>query len=278
MATAHRSSYQYHSQPRHNNNNNNNNNIFSSLFSADGDFAGFSFNELFKSFNLSEPLRGHLVSVYGTVALMLLTAFCGSVATFYSAPHPYIWAFVQFGAMLWFAFSSRTSRFLTFPLRSVLLMVISATTGVLLNPLLKHAIEIDEAVLPIALGSTLILFASFTVVAFKVERLSVMYYYAPIATLIGLLSFYSLISSLFGMDLIPTFIWTTIGMVMTSFFIILDTQAICLRFEQGDDDSEQHSLLLFLDFIKLFIRVLHIVIALMGNKKKEDRNKRQSRS
>lgn len=52
-------------------------------------------------------------------------------------------------------------------------------------------------------------------------------------------------------------------------FTIYDTQLIIAKFEHGDKNHFAHALELFVDFIRLFIHIVRILIKLSEDKKKK---------
>jgi len=247
------------------------------------------FSAVFKNFALDTPLKNHLYNVYSTVAFMLASAATGAIATFNSPPHPWVWLIVQLSAVLAFYFSSPFTHYLSINLQSALLYIISGTTGILLTPLLHQAIRHDPATLPIALIATTIVFAALSIAALKADRVSVLYYYSSFAMIAGVLSFYSLVVMLFGMNLIPTMAYVAFGLVAACFSIVLDTQNMIYKFEQSNTehngnnnngkvyiDYKTDALLLFWNFVKLFVRLLHLIMKFTNKKDDNDNNRRRN--
>jgi FtsH-binding integral membrane protein len=248
------------------------------------------FSSVFKNFSLNSPLKRHLYNIYSTVALMLGSASIGAIATYNSPPNPWLWIIIQLAAVATFYFSSPFTHYFSINLQSALLYIISATTGILLTPLLHQAIDHDVMVLPIALIATTIVFLSLTIAAMKADRVSVLYYYSSFGMFFGILSFYSLVAMLFGTNLIPTMIYVVFGLIMTCFSIVLDTQNIIYKFEQHGSGSSHRggenvmveyktdALLLFWNFMKLFVRILHLVMKLTKKDDKNSNNRRRNDS
>lgn len=62
------------------------------------------------------------------------------------------------------------------------------------------------------------------------------------------------------------------GLLVDCLYIIYDTQIIIERAERGDKDVPTHTMMLFVDLFKLFIRILSILIELNKDKDRKRKN------
>lgn len=237
-----------------------------------------SFSQTFQNFGIPQRLQAHLFNIYSTLAIMIGLSSISAIATWNTPPHPWIWGLLNFGAMIWFAFSSPQTQFLTINLQTTLLYTIASTTGILIVPALRMAHFEAPMAIPLALISTTLVFAALTIAAFKAERASVLYYWSGISLAVGALSFYSLIIMMFGLEVLPSIFWSAISLVTTCFVVVLDTQQILAEYHQNPGAELEYKgavLKFFWSFSKLFIKLLHIMMNLMKDDKKDNERRRR---
>ena len=102
------------------------------------------------------------------------------------------------------------------------------------------------------------------------KRRSYLFLGSIIACLVQGMIMYRLFGWLFGYQFY-NMTYLMFGLLAACLYIIYDTQLIIERAELGDKDVIAHTLILFVDLIDLFIRILKILIELQ--KKEENNNK-----
>jgi len=152
------------------------------------------------------------------------------------------------------------------------LLAFGLFNGMSLGGLVKLANVINPSIVPIALGSSTLMFTSFAAAATLSTRRSLIYLYGGLGSALSILSLTSLANlffksqSLFNLNLYG-------GLAMFMGYVMADSQLIIERADQGDDDYVSHACLLFTDLSALFSRILVILI----QQKAEDEKKRRSR-
>ena len=153
------------------------------------------------------------------------------------------------------------------------LLAFGLFNGMSLGGLVKVATLVNPAIVPIALGSTGLIFSSFAAAATLSTRRSLLYLYGGLGSalslfsLTGLANMYFQSRSLFNFNLYG-------GLAMFMGYVIADSQLIIERADQGDDDYVTHAWLLFTDLSAMFSRIL---IILLEQKEEEEKKKRRSR-
>lgn len=66
------------------------------------------------------------------------------------------------------------------------------------------------------------------------------------------------------------YVYSIIGVVLASLYVIFDTQLIVEKLCAGDYNTQKHALLLFVDMVQLFIKVLRFL------QESEDKKKRRN--
>jgi Bax inhibitor 1 len=162
-----------------------------------------------------------------------------------------------------------------FSLRAFLLGTFGFTTGLTMGPLIDAVMQLDASIVPMALGSTAIVFGSFSATALLSRRRSFLYLGGMLSTAIMLLLFMSLFSFI-----IPSALQYVVqiygGLVIFCFYVIYDTQMIVEKASLlANPDAVVDSLELFIDFAAIFVRLLIILSQNSQNKKKENNSSRR---
>lgn len=186
--------------------------------------------------NLEDPIRAHLKNVYLTFTLAILVAAVGGYTHMFT---------LGIGGRLTINLVA-TSCFFCLMLtpyngenqleRLSFLCCFSFLTGSGLSPLLP-------TLMLQTLLETSIVFISFSIVAT---------FYAPTGHYLYIGG--TLLSTLFFIS----FCCSRLNFIIMCVFIVFDTQNIITRARGGDKDYVMHSLLLFLDFVIIFKRLLKI--------------------
>jgi FtsH-binding integral membrane protein len=219
-----------------------------------------------KTATLSPVVRQHLTKVYSTLAASLLVAAAGSI--FEIATH----AFAGFmslialiGLIVWFAITEPAQ----ISKRLGLLFGIAFLQGVMIAPLVQNTLAIDPTIVSTAFLGTTCVFACFSGFALFSERRSYLYVGGMLSSGLSVLLTLS-IANFFFRSMVMFNIQLYLGLLVFCGFVVFDTQLIVEKAIQGDKDFVGHSLELFIDFTKIFVRLLIIL-------SKDKKSKKSSR-
>eukprot|EP01095_Lingulamoeba_sp_RSL-Kostka_P014213 TRINITY_DN6130_c1_g3_i2.p1 TRINITY_DN6130_c1_g3~~TRINITY_DN6130_c1_g3_i2.p1 ORF type:complete len:248 (-),score=61.08 TRINITY_DN6130_c1_g3_i2:124-867(-) len=240
--------------------NNNNNNNISKFWNNNNNNTKFSWD--FTS-EISPEVKNHLRNVYASLFCTLLMASFGSY--FYlEYQMGYMLATIGsfIGIMLVSFIQEQTTRFLS-------LMFTGFCVGLSLGPLIVLALKTDPSLVIIALTSTTIVFGCFTIAALAAKRRSYLYLGGILSSVLSMLFWISIMNMLFFHNEAVVMAKTYLGLVLFCGYVVYDTQLIIEKASLGDRNFISHSLILFLDFVNIFVRVL--IILIKNSNKKKDR-------
>eukprot|EP00026_Physarum_polycephalum_P012429 Phypoly_transcript_12737.p1 GENE.Phypoly_transcript_12737~~Phypoly_transcript_12737.p1 ORF type:complete len:235 (+),score=25.45 Phypoly_transcript_12737:51-755(+) len=223
-------------------------------------------NALGKNSVLTPVVRQHLTKVYTTLAASLLFAAVGSIVEI--ATHAFAGFFsliALIGLVIWFAITNPAQ----VQKRLGLLFAIAFTQGVFMAPLIQNTLNIDPTIVSTAFLGTTCVFASFSGFALFAERRSFLYIGGLLSSGLSMLFVLSL-ANIFARSMVVFNIQLYLGLLVFCGFVVFDTQLIVERAIQGDKDFVSHSLELFVDFTKIFVRLLII----LSKDKKSKKNSR----
>jgi len=219
-----------------------------------------------KTTALNQTVRQHLTKVYSTLAIALFAAAAGSVIEIATGWFSGFFSFVAlFGLVIWFAITEPAN----VPKRLSLMLAIAFTNGINIAPLIGHTLHVNPAVVSTALLGTTLVFGCFSGAALLAERRSYLYLGGMLSSGVSLLVTLSFLNIFFH-SLFVFNIQLYLGLVVFCGFVVFDTQLIVERAALGDKDFVGHALELFIDFIKIFVRLLII----LSKDKKEKKNSR----
>jgi len=228
-----------------------------------------NWDALGKTSALSAPVRQHLTKVYSSLTVALLAAAAGSVLQIttglFTAAFSYLGFFAVLGLVLWFAVTNPKD----VNKRFALLLAIAFANGISLAPLIENTLRIDPAIVSTAFLGTTVVFGCFSGAAIFSERRSFLYIGGMLASACSTLFVIGL-ANLFFRSLFLFNIQLYLGLVVFCGFVVFDTQLIIEKAIQGDKDFVGHSLELFIDFVKIFVRLL----ILLSKDKKEKKSNR----
>jgi len=217
-----------------------------------------------KTATLSPVVRQHLTKVYTTLAAALLFAAAGSIVEILTHTFAGFFSLIALiGLIIWFAVTDPAQ----VQTRLGLLFSIAFAQGVFMAPLIQHTLSIDPTIVSTAFLGTTCVFACFSGFALFSERRSLLYIGGMLSSAISMLCVLSL-ANLFARSLVVFNIQLYLGLLVFCGFVVFDTQLIVERAIQGDKDFVSHSLELFVDFTKIFVRLL--VILSKDKKSKKD--------
>ena len=219
---------------------------------------------------LSAATRAHLSRVYAVAALLL--AVWGASAAFavvykVQLEAPAIVAMIGLAITFAIAHACKAHVFVQLLFATLL----AASSGMFLERAIDQAIDVDPSIVSSALVGTAIIYAAFTLVAFffsdafylalfgAVSSLSFALLYVAVASLLFMTTPFAEAALLYG------------GLAICSCYVAIDTHNIIERIEcrgaPNENDVIADALTLFYDFVRIFVRLLHLL-----SKKKSDDN------
>ena len=151
--------------------------------------------------------------------------------------------------------------------RQALFLGFSFMDGLTIAPLVNSVYLINPSILTSTFFYTFLIFASFSFSALRTRRRSYMFLGGILGSLLSILFFGGLANMFLGSSMIYT-IELYLGLFMFCGYVLYDTQLIVERVENGTTDFVGDSVLLFTDFIAVFVRLL-IILSKKDEKKKK---------
>jgi FtsH-binding integral membrane protein len=145
-------------------------------------------------------------------------------------------------------------------------------TGVYLSPLINLAIDVDPQIVMTAFLLTTIIFVCFTLSALLTQKRTYLYLGGLLGTGTSIMFVLS-IMNLFGRSQLIFNVNLYLGLLIACGYILYDTQLIVERAVRGDMNYVKHALLLFIDMVDLFVRILIILLKNSQNKNKKNNNR-----
>ncbi|GBG30595.1 Bax inhibitor 1 [Hondaea fermentalgiana] len=234
-----------------------------------GLFAGPSESAVQKAFTDGVELRvgrraqAHLLLVYRTLAAASALAVLG-VLVFIKAQIP---AFLPFVVSVLCVFAMGMMQDET--QRLGVLGLLAFSQGLLAGALVEFALDIDPALPLTAMLITLVVFVGFSVAALYAEKRSMLYLGGTLYSALGMLTTLTMANFFLQSPFVHT-LQIYGGLIVFCGYVSFDTQLILAKFEAGDRDYVSHAMVLFVDMMAIFTRVL---VVLLRNDK--DRNRRR---
>eukprot|EP00461_Guttulinopsis_vulgaris_P000311 UN00311 len=257
---------------------------WSSLLTPDQ--RSWSFDDVVGAFTKELPTqtRMYLADVFYVLAECVGIATLAIGASFVAGPSSVNRYSTLFGicsliSFIWLTFfSSSTSSFMGFNLQRILLSTVAACTGLLTTAIVQVAWEVSPFTPFIALFATTVLFLSLTKFAVSHSRAYLIGLYSGIASLMGLLGLFSLMSYAFNVQVLPSFVWTALGLALFAFHMVLDIAHVAASYEANGPNLYVHAAMLFVDFAKLFVKVVHLLLKLQSKLNTQDDEERRRRN
>lgn len=208
----------------------------------------------------------HLKNVYASLTLCTLVTAAGSCVCLVASFSPIIFNGLAVLAvlgllvsMIWLGVTTHSPE--NEKTRFSILLGFAFFSGFALGPVLHLAISVNPSVIALAVAGTAVLFVCFTLSALYVKRRIYMLLggVAPTLIILFLMTLSDVVS--YEMD-------THLGVLMYCAFVMIDTQLIIERAENGDKDYIWHCVGLFLDITEMF-RKITTILAL---KNKDDKD------
>lgn len=146
--------------------------------------------------------------------------------------------------------------------------------GILSGPVAKGVYELDPNILIQAVLYTATAFISFSLISLKSKRRSMLFLGSIIATLGQGLFLFKIFGWIYGSSEIRM-IHLMGGLLVSCLSIAYHTQLVIERAEKGEQDLIYDTWRLFVDLVKLFFRILKILIILNLKKKKEEEKQKK---
>jgi FtsH-binding integral membrane protein len=240
-------------------------------FSADGKPTGtnkFNLKTLFDFSTLQPRVQNHLKNVYTCLLGATLAATLGiylSMTGWLNYPRLAVFASIITSIWLFSIELNQRTQMKCFGLLSATALF----TGIYLSPLINLALQIDPQIVMTAFLLTTIIFVCFTLSALYNQKRSYLYLGGLLGTgtsimlLLGLMNLFGRSQLIFNVNLY-------LGLAIACGYILYDTQLIVERANQGDLNYVKHALLLFIDMVDLFVRILIILIKNSQKEKKSN--------
>jgi len=226
---------------------------------------------LFDFSNLQPRVQNHLKNVY---TCLLGATLCAALGIYLSMTgwlnYPRLAVFASIVTSIWLfsiEFNART-QMKCFGLMSATALF----TGIYLSPLINLALHIDPQIVMTAFLFTTIIFVCFSLSALYTQKRTYLYLGGLLATGTSVMLLLSLMN-IFGRSELIFNINLYLGLGLACGYILYDTQVIVERANNGDMNYVKHALLLFIDMVDLFVRILIILIKNSQNKNKKSNNR-----
>jgi FtsH-binding integral membrane protein len=219
---------------------------------------------VFKLNDIPTQAQNHLTRVYFALSLTTLAAVIGATLLPTIHLNPFVSLIVSIGLMCGVIMTEKTNQ----TKKCAFLLAFGVFTGFQLNPAITMIGKVKPQILTTALVYTLALFSSFTALSLFSKRRSWLFLGGIISTIMNCLFITMLASWLFGLNLMSGMFYIMVSLFMACMYVIYDTQIIIERASAHKDyDVAGHALMLFVDLVELFIRILQILME--SDKKKE---------
>mmetsp|Transcript_19609 Transcript_19609/g.20321 ORF Transcript_19609/g.20321 Transcript_19609/m.20321 type:complete len:249 (+) Transcript_19609:1112-1858(+) len=240
-------------------------------FSSFNNISNINLQQLFNLKDYSIEVKKHLINVYFTLIICLLSTLIGVYFTItYNIQLGNIFTFIlSLGLVFWIQYDQKKHEYNR---RLAMLCGFGFLQGISISPLIDIALYIDPTIVMTAVIGTITVFACFSAAALISQRRSFLFLGGIISSATSLLAILSLSNiflrspSIYNLQLYA-------GLMMFSGYVIFDTQLLLEKAENGSRDVIGHALDLYIDFIALLVRI--IVVLLKNAEKKNEKKKNQ---
>lgn len=233
----------------------------------------FSFSKL--ALPLSPTIQNHVGKVYSNLFQMLLIT---TIACYFHITYQG-WLLES---LSWFSFlgclACLIGFYMTDELRhektsKILLFGFAAFKGLAIGPLINAAIYVNPSILLAALGSSVLVFASLSASVLFSPVPSRFYLTGMILSTVSV-SFWLTIINLFMQSSALFTLELYLGLFLFSLYVLLDTEVMIRKAEDGSKQYLRHSMDLYVDAISIFIRILVILLRKDEEKERKKRNRK----
>ncbi|KAH9254176.1 hypothetical protein BASA81_007765 [Batrachochytrium salamandrivorans] len=226
---------------------------------------------LLKNNDVSLPVQKHLVNVYAALGFAMMCSSLGS--WFYMQTHlsPWLTTLGSMVALFSLVTPSQTGRFAD---RLPNLGLYGFLQGCTIGSLVELALVVQPELVLQASVMTVLVFASFGLVALFSRRRSYLYLGGMLSSAISWLLWSSLFNSWVfkhqGLDEANLFL----GLAVFTGYVVFDTQMVIERASLGDFDFCKHAAELFADAVAIFVRIL-VLLLKSGNRQQQQQQQRE---
>jgi len=203
---------------------------------------------------ITPDVRAHLTNVYTILTAGILVAAVGSIISVYTNIGGALSLLAGCGLMIWLVMTPQEK----FVKRLSLLLGFCFFEGLSIGPLLLATLEIDPSIISTAFFGTVCVFVCFSASALFAERRSYLFLGGFLGSMLMNLFVLGLLNIFFRSPLIFNIILYG-GLLVFCGFVCFDTQLIIEKASQGHKDVIWDSLELFIDFARIFVRLLIIL-------------------
>lgn len=222
---------------------------------------------------LEPQVKSHLKQVYSTLAMATLAAGAGSYihlfTNFMAGGILTALGAMGFGMALYMTpdDGKNTQKRLGY------LMGFAGCTGLAMGPLLEVAIHLNPRIIPMSFVSTCLVFASFSLSSIFSNHGKWLYMGGALMSMLTVMMFMSIVNLFIGSYYLFQ-IQLYLGLIVFCVFVMYDTATIITKRRMGDTDYIRHAMLLFIDFVDIFQRLLVILM----QKERNSSNNRNNRN
>jgi FtsH-binding integral membrane protein len=243
---------------------------FSSFFGSQSSSRNrWSYDSLKNFGHISPAVQTHLKKVYLSLCCALIASAAGAYLHLLWNIGGLLTTFACMGSMFWLLSTPPHQE----QKRVALLMMAALFEGASIGPLIDLAIEIDPSILVSAFVGTAVAFGCFSAAAMLAKRREYLYLGGLLSSGLSILLWLHFASAIFGGSAAIFKFELYFGLLVFVGFTVVDTQEIIEKAYHGDMDYVKHALLLFTDFVAVFVRILTIM--LKNSMEKNDKKKKR---
>ncbi|GLT76347.1 hypothetical protein SLA2020_480160 [Shorea laevis] len=229
----------------------------------------WSYDTLNNFSQISPDVQTHLKKVYLTLCCALVASAVGVYLHLLWNIGGILTTIGCFGSIAWILATPQNQE----QKRVALLLASAAFQGATIGPVIKLAIDIDPGVLVSAFVGTAIAFGCLSGAAMLARRREYLYLGGLLSSGLSILLWLQFASYFFGGSAALFKIEMYFGLLLFVGYIVVDTQEMIERAHLGDQDYVKHALLLFTDFVAVFVRIL--IIMLKSSMEKDEKRKKK---
>lgn len=203
----------------------------------------------------------YLMTVYKLLGCLVLSAMAGfSIFNLFHLHNNLIVTVMSLVASLIILYVIHSDRDKSYNTkRTFLLYAYGLCQGVMISPVIQLAIKLDDSIVYTSLASTVFIFGCFTLSALFSRRRYYLYLGGFLSSSMSLLMLLGLVNMLAHTSIL-SIAYLYLGLVVFALYVCYDTSMIIERVSNGNKDIVVDALLLFVNFIHIFIRILTILM------------------